>query len=76
MILSVWVDQMDESNCQSSDTAPNCFVTHWMRVEYLNILHSELNGKSGKIISMGIGGELYESVGVEAPILLSYTHKT
>ena len=22
-----------------------------------------------------IGGELYESVGVEAPILLSYTHK-
>ena len=26
-------------------------------------------------MSNSIGGELYESVGVEAPILLSYTHK-
>ena len=25
--------------------------------------------------AVSIGGELYESVGVEAPILLSYTHK-
>ena len=29
---------------------------------------------SGQTLS-AIGGELYESVGVEAPILLSYTHK-
>ena len=26
-------------------------------------------------LAIAIGGELYESVGVEAPILLSYTHK-
>ena len=27
------------------------------------------------IMCIRVGGELYESVGVEAPILLSYTHK-
>ena len=30
---------------------------------------------SASLIVSCIGGELYESVGVEAPILLSYTHK-
>ena len=30
---------------------------------------------SGEELIDTIGGELYESVGVEAPILLSYTHK-
>ena len=30
--------------------------------------------EDGHSLVTSIGGELYESVGVEAPILLSYTH--
>ena len=33
-----------------------------------------LGGGESFIRITSIGGELYESVGVEAPILLSYTH--
>ena len=32
-------------------------------------------GEDAPCCMLTIGGELYESVGVEAPILLSYTHK-
>ena len=35
--------------------------------------HSSIQCSGGTVAH--IGGELYESVGVEAPILLSYTHK-